>query len=109
MSELPVILASRVDAALDANCDWWAKHRSAEQASRWLRGIEKAILGLAKNPERFGLAPENGHFPIEVRQLLFGLGRTPTHRVLFTIRPDSVFVFDLRHVSQELANLDDLL
>lgn len=109
MSNLPVIIAPRVEAEFDDIYQWWALNRSVEQAGRWQRGIEKAILGLSKNAQLHALAPENSTFPIEVRQLLFGLGRRPTHRVLFTIRPEAIYVFELRHVAQGTIGPDDLV
>jgi plasmid stabilization system protein ParE len=93
---------------IDDSYRWWATHRSAEQAARWHRGIEKAILGLGRNPERHALATENDLLPIEVRQMLYGLGRRPSHRVLFTIRPDCVYVLAIVHVAPDAIGLDDL-
>ncbi len=108
MSQLPVVLHPRVHRVVDEAYAWWAKHRSAEQASRWLRGIEATIFGLSRAPERYPLAIENDRFPIEIRQATFGLGRRPTHRVLFTIRPECVYVLTVLHVAQDAIGLDDL-
>lgn len=108
MSALPLVFHPRVYEQLDDAYLWWAKHRSPEQAGRWYRGIEQAINGLKSNPERHGLAVENAQVPIELRQLLYGLGRRPTHRVLFTIRPDCVYVLAVLHVAQDAIDVDDL-
>jgi plasmid stabilization system protein ParE len=80
--------------------DWWAENRSIEQASRWYQALLERILTLEEDPERFGLAPEDALFPYEIRQLLFGLGPTPTHRVVYTICPDQILVLRVRHVAQ---------
>lgn len=103
-----VVSSARADKEIEAAGQWWAQHRSAEQATRWVRGILKAIEGLANNAERHALALESNRFPFEVRQLLFGLGRQPTHRVLFTIRPECVYVLTVLHVAQDAVGLDDL-
>jgi hypothetical protein len=58
-------------------------------------------MSLADNPDRFGLADENGRFPYEVRQLNFGLGSRPTHRLVFVIRPHDVVVLRVRHLAQD--------
>jgi hypothetical protein len=108
VSLLPLVFHPRVYDQLDETYLWWAKHHSAEQAGRWFRGIEEAMNGLKVNPERHGFAAENDRFPIGIRALLFGLGRRPTHRVLFTIRPDCVFVLTVLHVAQDAVQLDDL-
>lgn len=42
---------------------WWAENRDGEQAARWLEGFEAAIEGLAEDPERHSLAPEDHVFP----------------------------------------------
>ncbi len=88
--------------------DWWAENRSVEQADRWYRSLAQHILALEENPQRCGLARENSSFPYELRQLLFGLGSAPTHRVVFTIRPDQVLVLRVRHVAQQPLGGDEI-
>jgi plasmid stabilization system protein ParE len=108
VSKLRVVLHPRVYDELDDAYLWWAKNRSPLQAGRWFRGIWAAIQKLTTKPEHHPLAIENDRFPNEVRELRFGLGRRPSHRVLFSIRPDCIFVFKLRHVSQDAVDPDDL-
>ncbi len=105
---LPVFVHPRVVKALDDNVAWWLKHHSAEEAERWYDGVVAAILELEQNPQRWPSADESDAFPYEVRALHFGLGKRATHRVLYTIRPDRVYAFLLRHVSQQAATPDDL-
>jgi hypothetical protein len=69
---------------------WRAENRSALQAERWMAGFLQALCGLADNPERHPLARENGELPITLRELRYGLGRRPTHRAVFVIRPNGV-------------------
>jgi plasmid stabilization system protein ParE len=59
------------------------------------------VLSLAQNPERCTLAPENGRFPYELRQLNFGVGRKSTHRIIYTIRPIEVVILRVRHLAQQ--------
>jgi plasmid stabilization system protein ParE len=108
VNTLPVIVRPRAAAQLDAAYAWWAEHRSAEQAGRWFRDIIAAIERIGENPTRYAKPAEAIRFPFEVREMLFGLGRRPTHRVLFTIRPDSVYVLSVRHVSQDSTGFEDL-
>jgi plasmid stabilization system protein ParE len=96
-----VFLTDRAQRDLVQACTWWAENRSAEQAERWYDGIANAILSLASNPERCPLAPENEAFPYELRQLNYGLGRRPTHRAVFGIRPDRVLILRVRHLAQK--------
>ncbi len=95
-----VLITSRAQQEAQANHDWWAENRSREQAARWYDEFMKATQALEQNPERFVLAPENGRFPYEVRQLNFGIGRKPTHRIVYTVRAHDVVVLRVRHLSQ---------
>ena len=88
--------------------DWWAEHRSAEQAVRWYAAFYKALLKLEKNPERFPLAAENGTALFQLRQLNFGLGARPTHRAVFVIRDSDIVVLRVRHLAQDALTDDDL-
>jgi plasmid stabilization system protein ParE len=89
---------------------WWAENRSAEQALRWLDGFEQAIAALAEHPERHGVAREDGLYdlPYTVRQLLYGIGRKPSHRAVFEVRGDTVYVVAIRHLAQDDLSPNDL-
>lgn len=93
---------------LEGACRWWAENRSAEQAERWYDGISEALLSLRENPGRCTHAAESSAFPFDVQQLNYGLGRKPTHRALFTIRGDMVYVFSIRHLAQKPVTPDNL-
>jgi plasmid stabilization system protein ParE len=88
--------------------DWWANNRSVEQAKRWYTGIRVAIRSLRKNPERCAMAIESDLLAEGIRQLNFGIGRRPTHRIVFTIDGDTVVVLRVRHVSQDVLSFDEL-
>ena len=92
-----VLLTQRAQEELDEAHHWWAENRSAEQANRWYLGFLEAMLTLEHVPFRWPFAPENDYFPYEVRQLNFGLGSRPTHRALYTVRPDVVVILRVRH------------
>jgi plasmid stabilization system protein ParE len=80
----------------------------ARPTKRWYAGFSDAIRSLTENPERCPLAPENGRFPYEIRELHYGLGSRPTHRAVFTIRPDMVLVLTIRHAAQAELTEEDL-
>src|SRR5688572_299692 len=103
-----VILMDQAHQDLLDNSIWWAEHRSHEEAERWYDGFSKAIKKLATDAERHALARENADFPFEVRQLNYGLGRHPTHRALYTIRPDMVLVLRVQHLAQDDLSIDDV-
>lgn len=104
-----VLITDRAAQKLESAARWWAEHRSAEQAEQWYDGIVDAILSLAEAPERCAIAREQGQFPFEIRQLVYGLGRRRTHRAVFTIRRNTVVVLTIRHLAQDDLDLDDLL
>lgn len=99
--KLPVIVSDAATDQLFAAARWWSENRSAEQAERWHRQFVSAIESIGDRPVRFPLAWENQFFADDIRELLFGLGRRPTHRALFIVRSERVYVFAVRHVAQE--------
>jgi plasmid stabilization system protein ParE len=105
---LPVIIQREAEQRIVESAQWWGEHHSAEQAIRWYAGILDAIDTLTDNPQRCPLARENAASPCELRELHYGLGSRPTHRVLFTIRPDAVVVLSVRHGAQQDVTPEDL-
>ncbi len=103
-----VNLTHRAGRELEGAADWWAAHRSANQAADWYAGFSASIESLAEDPERCPLAPEDGRFPYEIRDLHYGLGSRPTHRAVFTIRGDMVLVLTIRHAAQADLSEGDL-
>jgi plasmid stabilization system protein ParE len=103
-----VLLTDRAHADLLQACAWWAENRSAQQAERWYDGFAEAIRCLATDPERCPLAPESSAFPYALRQLNYGVGRRPTHRAIFVVRPDSVLILRVRHLAQQPLSPQDV-
>jgi len=87
---------------------WWAEHRSAEQAFRWLDGFEHALTSLADRPERCSVARESNAFDVVLRELHYGLRNKSTHRAVFEIRQDEVIVHSVRHLAQRDLTPDDI-
>jgi len=98
---LPVIIEPRAEADLDHALLWWSKNRSEEQALRWWDGIHDAIATLKDKPHRCGFAREDPDYDDELRELHFGLGSRPTHRILFVIDSDAVRVLTIRHAARD--------
>jgi plasmid stabilization system protein ParE len=106
--KLQVVLSPKASTSLHQSAQWWADNRSPEQAQRWYDGFVAALDSLGTNPHRCGLARENRRFSYETRELLYGIGSRPTHRAVYTIRPDMVFVVAIRHVTQDDLAADDV-
>ena len=100
-----VIIQPNAEAELDA-AYLYRYTRAPQAAARWFAGIVEAINSLAEFPERCPLAPENGHFPEEIRQLLNGT-RRDAFRILFTMQGDTVHVLHIRHGAQRYLHEDE--
>jgi len=86
---------------------WWSSRRSQVEARKWYNEIHRAILTLKQMPERCPTVPESKLSVAGVRQLLFGVGTRPTHRIMFVVRSNTVIVLRVRHHSEgELAPFD---
>lgn len=79
---------------------WWRDNRSADEAARWLDGIYPAIETLKLMPERCPRTSEEEVAGVLTRQLLFGIGRRKTHRIVFAIEGNQVVILRVRHVAQ---------
>ena len=79
-------------------------YTSPTKASQWYSGLLQAIESLTQMPKRCPLARENEYFSQEIRQLLYGRGRS-SYRLLFTIlegqNVSTVRILHIRHASQQ--------
>jgi plasmid stabilization system protein ParE len=103
-----VIITGPAKRDIQADYDWWSENHSAEQAERWYLGIHAAVQSLRDAPERCSGASETDLVDLGVRQLLFGLGRRATHRIVFAIDSDTVVVLRVRHTSQDALSVEAL-
>ena len=103
-----VVLTERARAQMEAAYSWWAENRSQAQAARWYNAFAEAIVSLEKDPDRCPLARENELVTSEIRDLLFGAGKRPTHRAVFTIRPNLVLILAIRHLAQKSLSPEDI-
>ena len=93
---------------IQSSFEWWRDNRSTEQADRWYRGIHKKIATLRQMPGRCGKSPEADLLAGNMQQLLFGIGRKPTHRIVFTVSEKIVTVLRVRHSSQDALQGEDI-
>lgn len=105
---MKVVLTEQAQRDMQRAHDWWAEHKSAAQAARWYARFYKAIATLSSHPERWSLSFENDQFGYEIRDLLYGLGGRPTHRAVFTVGSDTIFVLTVRHLAQQELEVQDL-
>lgn len=81
----------------------YIRQDSPENAPRWRAGLLEAAATLETFPKRCPVAPENGPFEFEIRQLLYG-----RYRLLFTVRDDTVVILHVRHGAREWMKADEL-
>jgi plasmid stabilization system protein ParE len=103
-----ILISGPAERDIRETIAWWGENRSSEQAQRWYDSIYPAIATLSEHPDRCPVAPETDLLPTGIRQLQFGIGRRPTHRILFTIVGQEVRVLRVRHSAQQNLTLDDL-
>ena len=95
-----VLVTEKAERQLHAAADWYAE-QNPHVADEWFAGISAAIIDLADNAERFGLARESETLGFELRERRYGLGKRITHRILFVIRGTTILVHQVRHVAQQ--------
>jgi plasmid stabilization system protein ParE len=95
-------LAATAKADIYGQGQWLCNEISPVAANKWLSGLYKTIDTLQTRPSRCPVAAENDKFPEEIRELLHGKsgkGRH-RHRVIFTIRDDTVHILYVRHTAR---------
>ncbi|MEX2119211.1 MAG: type II toxin-antitoxin system RelE/ParE family toxin [Pirellulales bacterium] len=101
-----VIISPNAKANLRAYCLHAAQHAPAT-AARWLDRFESALATLSVEPRRCGLAPENDRVDAEIRQFIFGKGRS-IFRALFAIEGDKVHILHIRRAAMDVATPEEL-
>ena len=71
------------------------------QAAEWYDSIYPAINSLSQMPRRCASAREQDMYSGELRQLYFGIGPKATHRIVFTIEDQTVFILAVLHQRQK--------
>lgn len=104
---LTVLIMPIAEVDIDKAYEWWRDNRSAEQANRWYSEIFQAMLGLSTSATRRPQSPEAAKLGVDLRELYFGIGTHPTHRVVFIIEEKTVRVLRVRHLSRGRLKASD--
>jgi len=94
-----VLLTYEAQQQMHLAADWYSE-RNPRVADEWFAGLASAIVKIGEDPERYPAARENDVYPDDLREMLYGLGKRITHRVLFVIHPNHVLIHHIRHVAQ---------
>jgi len=81
---------------------------SPEAAQRWYARFWAILKSLEWSPERFPIAPEDEHFRIGLRQVVFGKRKTAT-RILYRIRGSTVRILRVRFGRRDVIPPDELI
>lgn len=90
------------------NYRWWGENRSQEQAVRWFLGIDEFVPTLANTADQHPLATEPVLKERGIRQAPFGLGRRPSHRIIYGVVDQVVVVYRVQAFKQDAIGVDDL-
>ncbi len=96
-----ILVTDQAHHDLRQACKWWVRNRSSEQADQWFHGFSEAVRSVSENPERFPPAHEDGAFSSELQHFSYGLGKHPTHRVLFTLEDDKLLILRVRNLARK--------
>ena len=96
-------LAATAKADIREQAQWLHENVSPSAATKWLNGLYKAIETLQTRPLRCPVAAESDQFPDDVHELLHGKPgkRKHKHRIIFTVRKDTVYVLYVRHTARD--------
>lgn len=103
-----VVIMPVAEADIAEAFQWWHDNRSLEQAHRWYLEIYPAIASLSESAGRRPLSPEAAKLGMDIREIYFGIGLHPTHRVVFFIEKGTVKVLRVRHLARGHLRPSDL-
>ena len=103
-----LIITGPAKRDMHTNRIWWADHHSKEQADRWYIGIQEAMHSLNSMPEQCSYATESDLRARGIRQMLYGIGRKNTHRIIFSVNGDRVVIYRVLSVRQGEMGAEDL-
>lgn len=97
-----VITTDRAERDIEDIFDYIAQ-RNPAGAARWFAAFMEAQAALREQPERHGLAPENGKYPSELRQTFFKTKRGNRYRIVYTIQGNQVSIMHVRGQGRDLV------
>ena len=103
-----VVVTARAKIQLYESALWWAENRDLNQAADWLEAFDVATAEIARQPERYPTAREDDLFDYTLRRHTFGIGKKHTHRILFEVRYETIYVRAIRHLHQDDVTPADL-
>lgn len=103
MKRYPVLIAAPAEAEIEA-AYLHIYRDSPVNAARWRLKLLRAAGTLQRWPKRCQLAPENGPFAFEIRQLIFG-----EYRLLFTIHEGAAVILHVRHGARKRMRSDEVI
>ena len=107
----PVVHLRSFERDRQAQFRWRQSTASTDDALIWEDAVSDALAALAASsfPEAYALAQESDRLPAgPYRAKTFGVGKKPTHRIVFRVAANELQLVALRHLGQEDLTADDL-
>ena len=96
-----IVIEPTAEREIRSAVRWKTENASPAVAARWYNGLVKKIDRLRRQPSRCPLGAENDKFPEEIRELLYGRSKRHKHRIIFTVRGDTVHILYVRHSARD--------
>ena len=105
-----VSLTSKCELEIAETALWWSENRNADQALAWFEGLHETLETLRENPARLAVFREQSLYDWKYtyRRILFGLSKKPTHRAIYRIQDETVYVVSVRHLSRKEIEPGDI-
>ena len=94
--------------ASDRQYLWLVMHRSGGEAWAWEAAVNAAVDRAAEDAERHPLCQDPAVQGRGLRQVAFGPGRRPTHRLVFTVDGDTLTLRTVRGLTRDDLTPRDL-
>lgn len=82
----------------------WIAERAPDTAQRWFDGFVDLLATLCDQAEVHGVAPEDEHVEVEIRQIIYRTSSRRANRALYTIRGNEAVILGIRRPGQALLS-----
>ena len=89
----PVKLEPRAERQVQERAEYLARHHGNAAAVRWFAAVDATLDRLADSASGRPLCLDEAAEGTGLREIYFGIGRTPTHRMVFEAVGGSVTIF----------------
>lgn len=103
-----LVTLAKAERDIDRTVAWLAE-RSPQGAQSWLVAFEKVCSRGLREPDSFGIAPEDELFSRTIRQCFFRTPHGQTYRILYLVVDNEVRLLRVRGPCQDLLTSEELM